>query len=132
MSAGDARADETAPLDPGQKATDTMNSTITAETLAAIAPSLDAAVRAPTPTHAGASITVHVGRDTIDPQGLGSDEECATCEKHILDAVRTAFPGADVRAVGNGGRTSATMRDSTDFTDEVKAVVTRAFDDYSW
>ncbi len=226
MSAGDARADETAPLDPGQKATDTMT-TFTAETLAAIAPSLDAAarelahsnmpdgshsaenfavayvraiaetcgalaanqcadgedwapaewldgdsdavteaaelmgidldghdwtalrriyeapsaaafaacglaVRAPTPTHAGASITVHVGRDTIDPQGLGSDEECATCEEHILDAVREAFPGATVRAVGNGGRTSATMRDSTDFTDEVKAVVTRAFDDYSW
>ncbi len=82
--------------------------------------------------HAGAWITVHVGRDTIDPQGLGSDEECAAVEEHILDAVREAFPGADVRAVGNGGRTSGVTRGGVDLTDEVKAVVTRAFDDFAW
>ena len=81
---------------------------------------------------AGASITVHAGRDTIDPQGLGSDEECAACEEHILDAVRAAFPGADVRAVGNGGRTSGTTRDGVTLDDEVRTVVTRAFDDYGW
>jgi len=30
-------------------------------------------------TYAGASITVEVGRDTIDPQGLGSDEDAEAC-----------------------------------------------------
>ena len=83
-------------------------------------------------THAGASITVEVHRGTIDPQGLGSDEECDACEEYILDAVRTAFPGAEVRAVGNGGRTGGVTRDGEDFTAEVRTVVTRAFDDYSW
>ena len=83
-------------------------------------------------SYTGASITVRVGRDTIDPEGLGSDEECAACEEHILDAVRSAFPGADVRAVGNGGRTSGTTRTGEDLTDEVKAVVTAAFDSFAW
>lgn len=83
-------------------------------------------------SHAGASITVHVGRDTIDPQGLGSDEECAACEEHILDAVRAAFPGAEVRAVGNGGRTGGVTRDGEDFTAEVRTVVTQAFDSFEW
>jgi hypothetical protein len=82
--------------------------------------------------YTGASITVHVGRDTIDPQGLGSDDEVDACEEHILDAVRAAFPGAEVRAVGNGGRTSATMRDGEDFTAEVRTVVTQAFDSFEW
>jgi hypothetical protein len=90
------------------------------------------AVRAPTPTHAGADITVEIGRDTIDPQGLASDDEVDACEEHILDAVRAAFPGATVRAVGNGGRTSATMRDGEDFTAEVRAVVTQTFDGFNW
>jgi hypothetical protein len=98
---------------------------------ASLCPSIDDVTIAEV-THAGASITVHVGRDTIDPQGLGSDEECAACEEYILDAVRTAFPGATVRAVGNGGRTGGATRTGEDFTDEVKAVVTRAFDDYNW
>jgi hypothetical protein len=82
--------------------------------------------------YAGASITVHVGRDTIDPQGLGSDEECAACEEYILDAVRAAFPGADVREVGNGGRTSGTTRDGVNLDAEVRAVVTAAFDSFGW
>jgi hypothetical protein len=98
---------------------------------ASLCPGIDDVTIAEVP-YAGASITVHVGRDTIDPQGLGSDEECAACEEYILDAVRTAFPGADVRAVGNGGRTSATMRDGTDFTAEVETVVTQAFDGFNW
>ena len=83
-------------------------------------------------TYAGASITVEVGRDTIDPQGLGSDEDAEACAEHILDAVREAFPGAEVVAVGNGGRTSATMPDGEDFTREVREVVTQAFDTFDW
>jgi hypothetical protein len=71
-------------------------------------------------------------RSTIDPQGLGSDDEVAACEEYILDAVRTAFPGADVRAVGNGGRTGGATRTGEDFTDEVRAVVTQAFDGFNW
>lgn len=82
--------------------------------------------------YAGANITVRVGRDTIDPQGLGSDEECAACEEHILDAVRAAFPGATVREVGRGGRTSGTTREGVSLDDEVRTVVTRAFDDFEW
>lgn len=82
--------------------------------------------------YAGASITVEVGRDTIDPQGLGSDAEREACAEHILDAVREAFPGAEVVAVGNGGRTSATMPDGEDFTREVREVVTQAFDTFDW
>lgn len=81
---------------------------------------------------AGASITVHVGRDTIDPQGLGSDEECAACEEHILDAVRAAFPGAEVRAVRSGGRTSGTTRDGVNLDAEVRAITTAAFDSFEW
>lgn len=82
--------------------------------------------------YAGAEILVRVGRDTIDPQGLGSDEECAACEEYILDAVRDAFPGATVRPVNRGGRTSGTTREGVSLDDEVRTVVTRAFDDYNW
>ena len=98
---------------------------------ASLCPSIDHVTIAEV-THAGADITVEVHRGTIDPQGLGSDDEVAACEEHILDAVRAAFPGAEVRAVGNGGRTSAAMRDGEDFTDEVRAVVTQAFDGFNW
>ena len=35
-------------------------------------------------------------------------------------------------AVGNGGRTSGVTRDGVDLTDEVKAVVTAAFDSFAW
>lgn len=98
----------------------------------AVVPSQTEALRAVELTYAGADITARVGRDTIDPQGLGSDEECSACEEHILDAVRAAFPGATVRAVGNGGRTSGTTRDGVNLDAEVRAVVTAAFDSFEW
>ena len=96
-----------------------------------LCPGIDDVTIAEVP-YAGASITVHVGRDTIDPQGLGSDEECAACEEHILDAVRAAFPGAEVRAVRSGGRTSGTTRDGVNLDAEVRAVTTAAFDSFGW
>ena len=74
------------------------------------------------------TITVHVGRDTIDPQGLGSDEDVAAIEASIMDEVRAEWPNADVRAVGNGGRTSGTDADGHDITAEVRAFVNAAFE----
>lgn len=76
----------------------------------------------------GASITVELHRGTIDPQGIGSDEELESCREYILDAVREAFPGADVRAVGNGGRTGASHADGREFTREVREVERAAWD----
>lgn len=96
----------------------------------AVVPSQTADLRAVELVYAGADITVST--DGIDPQGLGSDEECAACEEHILDAVREAFPGATVRAVSRGGRTGGVTRDGEDISDEVKAVVTQAFDSFEW
>lgn len=81
-------------------------------------------------TFEGASICVEVGRHTIDPQGIASDDEIEACEAFILDAVREAFPGADVRAVGRGGRTGALRADGWDFGDELEHVVTRAYSDF--
>lgn len=78
----------------------------------------------------GASICVEIGRHTIDPQGLANDDEVEACEAFILDAVREAFPGADVRIVGNGGRTGALRADGWDFSDELEHVVTRAYSDF--
>lgn len=75
-----------------------------------------------------ASITVRVGRDTIDPQGIGSDEDVASCTEYVLDAVRAEWPDAEVDAVGNGGRTSAVDDDGHDFTADVKRAVNAAFD----
>lgn len=98
---------------------------------ASLCPGLDDVTIAEVP-YAGASITVHVGRDTIDPQGLGSDEEVAACEEHILAEVRAAFPGAEVRAVRSGGRTSGTTRDGVNLDAEVRTVVTAAFDSFGW
>ena len=54
-----------------------------------------------------ALICVRVGRDTIDPQGLGSDEDVEAAKEFILDAVREEFPGADVRSVGDQLRPAA-------------------------
>jgi len=98
----------------------------------AVVPSETAALRAVEVPYAGAEILVEVGRHTIDPQGLGSDDEVAACEEHILDAVRAAFPGATVRPVNRGGRTSGTTRDGVNLDDEVRAVVTQAFDGFEW
>lgn len=80
--------------------------------------------------YVGAEICVST--DGIDPQGVGSDEEREACAEHILDAVRAAFPGATVREVGRGGRTSGTTREGVSLDDEVRTVVTRAFDDFEW
>jgi len=77
-----------------------------------------------------ATITVEISRNTIDPEGLASDAEYAAAGEHILDAVRTAFPGADVRAVGNGGRTSGVDADGRDLTRDVRATVNAAFDEW--
>ena len=77
---------------------------------------------------AGALITVEISRDAIDPAGEGSDELYESCGEYILDAVRTAFPGADVRAVGNGSRTSGVHSDGRDITRDVRGVVNAAFD----
>ena len=74
-----------------------------------------------------ALICVRVGRDTIDPAGLGSDEEVEAAEEFILDAVREEFPGADVRSVGDGGRTDGCLSDGTDITREVRACVQDAW-----
>lgn len=121
MSAGDARADETAPLDPGQKATDTMNSTVTAETLAAIAPSLDAAARElahsnmPDGSHEASDFAVGYVRAVAETCGALASVQCAAGEawepESILDgdaeaireaaeAVQVTLDAADWRALG--------------------------------
>lgn len=73
------------------------------------------------------TITVRIGRDTIDPQGLASDAENARVEKGILDAVRTEWPDATVRAVGVDGRTSGIDANGVDITDDVLRLVEEAF-----
>ena len=74
------------------------------------------------------AIFVNTSRATIDPQGIGTAEECAATEEAILDAVRSAFLGLDVRAVGPGGRTQGTDEDGQDITAKVRNVVREAFD----
>lgn len=83
-------------------------------------------------THAGTSICVELHQGVLDPQGLATGDEVDCCEKHILAAVREAFPGADVRAVGRGGRTSGLTRDGEDITRDVRDVVEAAFDSFDW
>jgi hypothetical protein len=75
-------------------------------------------------------ITVNISRDSIDPQGIGSDEDYESAVERIMDDVREAFPDADIRSVGNGGSTSGVTDDGRDITDEVKQIVNDAFD--SW
>ena len=75
-----------------------------------------------------ASITVRIGRDTIDPQGIGTDEECAATEEAILDAVAREWPEANVAAVGPGGHTSGIDENGRDITAAVRNVVREAFD----
>lgn len=81
-------------------------------------------------TFDGASICVEIGRHTIDPQGLASDDEVEACESFIVDAVRDAFPGADVHVVGRGGRSSALRADGGDFRDELEYVINRAYSNF--
>ena len=73
-------------------------------------------------------IIVNTSRETIDPQGLASDEEVAFVAECILDAVRAEWPDADVTAVGNGGRTGGRDADGTDISADVQRVVNEAFE----
>jgi hypothetical protein len=77
--------------------------------------------------YTGADITIEIHRGTIDPEGIGTDEEAAQCEEYVLDYVRNAFPGATVRALGNGGRTAG-VHDGRDITSEVRDAVQAGFD----
>lgn len=74
------------------------------------------------------TITVHLSRGTIDPQGLASDSDVAAIEASILDEVRAEYPEAEVIAVGDGGRTSGVDADGRDITSEVRAFVNAAFE----
>jgi hypothetical protein len=76
------------------------------------------------------SITVELHRGSIDPEGLGSDEDLESIREFVLDAVREAFPGATVRAVLSGGETSGVTDDGVDITYDVRHVVNRAFNDW--
>ena len=75
-----------------------------------------------------ATITVNTSRATIDPQGIGSDEDAEFIAEIILDAVRAEWPDADVTAVGNGGRTGGRDADGTDISADVQRVVNEAFE----
>jgi hypothetical protein len=72
------------------------------------------------------TITVRTGRDTIDPQGIGSDEDFAAARETILDALRAEWPDAEINVVGNGGRTSGIDDDGADISHDVKRVASEA------
>lgn len=72
------------------------------------------------------SITIEISRNTIDPQGIGSDEDFAAARESILDALRAEWPDAEINAVGNGGRTSGIDGDGADITHDVKRVASEA------
>lgn len=78
----------------------------------------------------GTSITIELHRGVIDPAGESSDEQCSDCENYIHDAICEAFPGADVRVVGVGGRTSGITVDNEIIDDEVRDAVDAAWQ--SW
>lgn len=78
----------------------------------------------------GALITVEIHRGTVDPGGIGSDEEYQDCKEYVLTYVREQFPGATVRAVGNGGRTSGLDRSGRSIEHAVKIVVANAFEEW--
>lgn len=80
--------------------------------------------------YAGAQIDVELHRGNIDPAGEGDDADIKACTDYVLDAMRDAFPGATVRAVGNGGRDCGTTADGQDITSDVRAAANRAFDDW--
>ena len=76
------------------------------------------------------NISIEIGCHTIDPQGLGSDEEVVSAEAFVLDALRTEWPDAEITAVGRGGRTAGVDGDENDITHDVKRVASRALNDF--
>lgn len=79
--------------------------------------------------YTSAFITVDLSRDSLDPAGLATRAQLAACSEHILDCVRSAFPGAEVSI---GSDCSGVTRDGESFDREVTLEVTRAFDSFAW
>lgn len=75
-------------------------------------------------------ITVEIHRGTIDPIGMCTDAEVQTICDHVLDVLRGRFPGAEIRAVGPGGRTSGTDESGRDVTVEVQRIVESVLDEW--
>ena len=78
---------------------------------------------------ASAFITVDLSRDSIDPAGLATRDQLDACRDHILDCVRSAFPGAEVCV---GSDCSGVTRDGAEFDRDVTIAVNRAYDSFSW
>ena len=76
-----------------------------------------------------AFITVNLSDDSLDPAGLATRDQFDACRDHILDCVRSAFPGAEVCV---GSDCSGVTRDGVEFDRDVWIVVNRAFDSFSW
>lgn len=75
------------------------------------------------------TIIVNTSSDCVDPLGHDSPETRAFVVAHILDAVRAAWPGADVREGGHGSTTSGRDADGNDISAEVAEVADRAYND---
>ena len=78
---------------------------------------------------ARAFITVDLSRDSLDPAGLATRDQLDACRNHILDCVRSAFPGAEVCV---GSDCSGVTRDGVEFDRDVTIAVNRAYDSFSW
>ena len=72
-------------------------------------------------------IIVNTSRETIDPQGLASDEEVAFVAECILDAVRAEWPEIEVLAGASGSRTSGRDAEGNDISRDVQRVVDDAY-----
>ena len=72
------------------------------------------------------TITIEISRNTVDPQGIGSDEDFAAARETILDALRAEWPDAEINVVGSGGRTSGVDSDGDDITHDVRRVASEA------
>ncbi len=68
------------------------------------------------------TIIIEISRNTVDPQGLGSDEDFDAAREAIVDALRVEWPDAEVIVAGNGGRTSGVDSDGCDITHDVKRI----------
>lgn len=75
-------------------------------------------------------ITVCTSRDSIDPEGLATDEEYRTLAAAIVDAVREAYPHATVREVNSPIRTGCSDESETYAVREIAArALEHAMDD---